>query len=494
MSVHRVFYFYRCACLLLCLLASKLFGQAPISLQASARKARTLVGESILIELRQTLRADLDLESVELNRDRTSIAVTPLGGPGGGRILSGKDYIALHHAPPLSGIGRAFRGKAGAAWTSQLNLFDYTRPPPSGRYRIAVSYRYGDSPSSVARANEIEIEVIPAKLLTAHFRWFGGSDARGELAALWAAEDLGKPHWFYQVSHKLDPSAVVSAADVGSAVIPAQAAPTLAHLNDIAGNQYERVAVWTDGARLCWLKIADSGSLGSSSCTDAGLNPRREVRLADPPLQLRGGGLAAVLTGEDPSGHPAASFLRVSPEGKTGNRLIPIGAAAAEGASVVWAESEDPVQAALYQFVHVAAGSKVLRTDLASGRQEVLFETPNQVVLVVADQWLGRATVYVLVRRGDAAEIHSWNPASQNSVEFPFPTAWKPVEAVPLANGRGLALLGRTPEGWAVVTRRERWTGTSSSPLHLIASPGGLFLIQHDTDRGFRILREFAGE
>jgi hypothetical protein len=483
---------FQCSAGVLCL-AARLVGQAPISLQASTPKPRTIVGESIRIDLHQILRADLDLETVELNRDQTSIIINSLDKPGETRVLSGKDYIALHHRQPLSQVGRSFHGKAGAAWTSQLNLLDYTYPLPAGRYRVAVSYRWADNAAAVVRANDVEIEVAPARLLSARFRWFGGAVARDQLAVLWAAEESGKPHWFYQVSDGLDPAAVVSAVDLGWTLSPAQVSPRIAHLNQIAGEQYERVAVWTDHSRLCWQRLADTGSIGAVSCADAGLSPRREVRLADPPLQLRQGGLVALLTGEDSTGNAQAALLRIGLDGRTQRRLIPIGGVAA-GEVVAWADSEEPVQGVLYHWVRGPGGSKVLRTDLVSGKQETLLETRDEVTAITVDQWLGRAEACALARRSDSFQVLCWSPAPSKPVELPFPLAWKLMEAAPLASGQGHALLGQTHEGWAVVTRRTRWTGASSSPPHLIASPGGLFLINHDANRGFRVLREFPGE
>jgi hypothetical protein len=489
-KVSALFGFLACG-----LLTDTLFGQAPLSLQASARKARTLAGEGVTIEVRQSLSTDLDMESLELNRDRTSIRITPLGAPGKARVLSGKDYIALHHPEPLTGIGRAFHGKAGTVWTSELNLLEYTYPLAAGRYTITVSYRYGDDATAVVHANEVGIEVVPTDLRTARFRWFGGAAARQEVGGLWAAEDAGRVRWFNQVSDGADPAAVVSTVELGWS-IPVETAPRLAHLNDIADNHFERVAVWTEAGRLCWQKLADSGPIGSFACADTGLKPGQAVRLADPPLQLRGGGLAAIVTGEDVAGQPAASLVRVGAEGNPEHRVLPTGLAFAAEASVVWAESEDPARGTLYGFGHAegqaAAANQFLRMDLESGKREVLLQTASEITWVEADQWLGQASVYAVVRLGDAVEVRGWSPRPATPVSIPFPTTWKLHDATTLANGQGLALSATTPGGWAVVTQREHWTGISPAP-YVIASPAGLFLLQHDPNRGFYVLLRSEG-
>lgn len=472
-------------------LAQALLGQVPISLQASARKARTIVGESITIELRQSLSSDLDMESVELNRDRTSIEITRQGAPGKVRVLSGKDYVALHHPEPLTQIGTSFHGKAGTTWTSELNVFEYTYPLAAGRYGITVSYRFGNDPSSVVRANQVAIEVAPAELVTARFRWFGGAAARQELDGLWAAKDAGRTRWFYQVSEAADPAAVVSAIELGWS-IPSGIVPRLALLNDIAQSHFTRIAVWTKDGQLCRQKVSDSGALGSASCADTGLKPGPTLRLADPPLQLRDDGLAAVVTGDGGADHQAASLVRVSAEGKAEHRLVPIGLAFASEGTVVWSESEEAVQGTVYGLARQGSGqaavaNQLWRVDLGSGKRETILQTANEIAWVGADQWLRTARVYAVVRLGEGAEVRCWSPTPAAPFAISFPITWKLNSAMPLVDGEGLALVAATPNGWAVVTRRERWSGVQASP-QVIAAAGGLFILQHAPNRGFYVL------
>ncbi|HEY3840184.1 MAG TPA: hypothetical protein VGL72_26610 [Bryobacteraceae bacterium] len=467
---------YRLLLLACVSLTGGLFGQSPISMQASARKTRTVVGEGILVDLRLSLSTDLDMETVELNRDRTTVQIRREDAPGDTRILSGKDYIALHHVQPLGQIGRSFHGKAGASWKSELNLFSYTYPLAAGRYRVLVSYRYGSEPSSVAQANEVEIEVAPAKLLYAEFRWFGGATAREELGALWSAEDAGHTRWFYQVSDAADPAAVRSAVELAGPV--PESAPRMAQLNDIVDNHFVRFAVWLVTGRVCWQKIADTGAGGRPNCADVGLQPGGALHLADPPLQTRDDGLSAVVVGGD-----KLSVVRIGANGQAEHRLVPTGGATAGEAVVVWGQSEQPPQGTVYG----AVGDQVWKVDLVSGRRDILWHSPNQVTLM-ADQWLGQGKVYAASRVGDTVEFRTGAPAAAPPVNISFPRTWKLVGATSLAAGQGLALTAATPDGWAIVTSRSRWMGTSGIP-HVIAAPKGLFLLQYDSLHGFSVIR-----
>src|SRR3981189_3235936 len=106
---------------------------APIALRLAARKTRTLAGEGIVLDLALEVRTELEMETVELNRGRTEVLGSALdGGQYGNRVLTGEDFMVLHRHPPLEPVGTRFVAPAGSAWTVQLELFSYARPPPAG--------------------------------------------------------------------------------------------------------------------------------------------------------------------------------------------------------------------------------------------------------------------------------------------------------------------------------------------------------------------------
>src|SRR5579871_4947744 len=105
---------------------------APIELRLSSRKPRTIAGEGITLDIAHQVLADLDMETVELNRNRTSIRIVSLSGDSPVLTLTGANHIALHRVHPFSQIGRAFHAPAGSAWISELALLNYTQPLPAG--------------------------------------------------------------------------------------------------------------------------------------------------------------------------------------------------------------------------------------------------------------------------------------------------------------------------------------------------------------------------
>src|SRR5262245_56634749 len=116
---------------------------APLVLKLSLHKGRFLVGEAVGIDVVVESIADVEMETVELNANRTEIRITD--GNGQTRVLTGQDYANLHIHPQLQDIGRRFRVTSGKPFNSMLDLFLYTRPLAPGHYRVEISYRYGDT-------------------------------------------------------------------------------------------------------------------------------------------------------------------------------------------------------------------------------------------------------------------------------------------------------------------------------------------------------------
>ena len=198
----------------------------PLELRIAAVKSRTIAREGIRLEVTRTLARDLPMDSVELNAERTRVTVKPLGGSEPARELSGKDYAALYHHHPLKEIGSHYEDKAGT-WTSILDLWNYTRPLAPGRYEIALSYRWGDTPAETARSNEVTVEVAPAKGLSFEPRWLAGGRPREDLGSIWTARDGGTVRWVFEVAFGEDPTVVRSAIDLDAPALEPLAPPCL---------------------------------------------------------------------------------------------------------------------------------------------------------------------------------------------------------------------------------------------------------------------------
>jgi hypothetical protein len=467
-------------------------GAQPLTLRAKVEKPRTLVGETIRIYIEVAVSAALDMESVELNRDRTRVRVTPLSG-GSARVFSGADYIRLHRFSGLIGIADRFHAAAGIAWTTQLDLQQYRRPLPAGRYRVEISYRYGETPETVARGNPVEVEVAPAQLLSAEYRWFGAPQARSELGSVWTARDGARVRWFFQTASPFDPTVVLSATEFAATAAPPASAPRLAHLNDSAAMHYDRIAVWLALDRLCWQPVHAAGLAAQPACFEHGLL-ESSVRMADPPLQRRSGGLSVVLTGRSSAGSAVAAIMDIAADGKVHQRTLSL-SSVPEQAVVAWSPVADEHATSVYTVNR----DRLARTDLATGEQQALFEGPGESDGFAIGQWLGLGTVFGIVREARsvriiAIDLQSGERLPAATVIDQIPLATKLVQAAPFGGGsRYPAVLFRDQDKWLIVTDRDRSTvvvdGDESGAARLVASPGGLFLIGHAAGRGFLATR-----
>src|SRR2546423_1401486 len=108
----------------------------PLDLRIAPERPRTLAGESVVIVVAHAVHADLPMETVDLNEDRTRITITSLDDPGGVEIFSGRVPRALPRREPLVPLGRRFLAPANSAWEIDLDLSLYRRPLSAGRYRV----------------------------------------------------------------------------------------------------------------------------------------------------------------------------------------------------------------------------------------------------------------------------------------------------------------------------------------------------------------------
>jgi hypothetical protein len=449
---------------------------APLELTLTAKKARVLVGEGIVLQVGHKVHADLELETVELNRNRTELTVT---GPAGTITLTGADHIALHQLHPLKEVGRRFRAPAGSAWTSELELFRYTRPLAAGRYRFSLTYRYGEES---AATNETEVEIAPARLLANRFRWFGESAARGQLASVWTTLDGETTRWFFQTVSAKDPGVVVRAADLEMGNVSRELKPSIAHLNDIASFHFERYVMWVDGERLGWIQAADTGRISEPAFIEHELG--EGAVLADPPLQKVAGGFAAVVAGRG-----SYALIDVDDKGSASKRIVP-----GEAAAVAWTESEEAETFALS-----ADRGALLRANLGG---EVAL--PGEAAALAIDQWMGRGKAFAVARDESVFEVIGWDladPALEPERLSSYDAEALPrgfitgelLDTAPLAEAQDLAMLFPGERAWAVLSQRKQYRAPRSAdadgPAYLVAARGGLFVVEHFPESGFIAVR-----
>ena len=347
------------------------------------------------------------METVELNRDRTRIRVTGLED-GATRTLTGRDHQQLHHKEDRAPVGGTFQATRGDSWTSPVELPNFARPLPPGRYRIEIEYQYSDDPGAVVRSNAVEVEVVPVEATRASLRWFGAAGARGELASIWAYHGKEGPHWMYQTANGHDPGAVLSAVDLGPVAPNEDTLVLLAHLNDIAYFHFERYAMWVDGPNLGWLAVQPHGALGAAAFVPHGLAGTPPTWLVDPPLHCLDGGLCAVVAGADSGGSPAFSLVRIDGNGDAQTRIYAQPAAATHACLGWHTWTGMPGGELWYAAGDAAETTRVLKMDLTSGAAGEGVDLPGSLLHLAANQWLGRGQVIAVTRESDALRLFRW--------------------------------------------------------------------------------------
>jgi hypothetical protein len=442
---------------------------APLSITAEAAKPRTLVGEDIVIHLHQQANSSLELEAIERNLDRTQIRLTTLAD-GKAVVLSGRDAMRLHQLSPLADFGRSFSAKAGESWSSDLNLLQYTRPPAAGRYRVEITYRYGSNGDAVARANAVEVEVTPAKLLTVAYQWFGPPAQRSDLGSVWTAQNAKKVRWFFQTATPQNPSAVLTATEFRQTESAPPSAPVLAHLNDFAAMHYDRFAVWQEGGRVCWDAVHAGGQLTHPVCTEHGLV---DTKLADPPLERRDGGLGLVLTGPN-----VAVVIDAGVDTKIRTRRVAL-SATPQRSVVFWDNSTGEAASALYWI----APSGLFLTNLATGDEKRVLDGVMDSNGLTIEQWLGTGMVAAVIRDQQAMRSILVD-ARTNQIERGVR-----ADGGELMDLTPSALLLRNADAWHIVTKSGpsavQVPEAGASELHLASSPMGLFVLGHSETHGF---------
>jgi len=463
---------------------------APIELRLSAPKPRLVVGEGIVLDLNVRVLSGIEMVSPELNRNRTSIRVEPRTASQ--QVLTGIDYVRVHRISPLTQIEDAFHADAGAAWTVPVELLNYAPPLPADRYAISLSYRFGDSEADTVSSNTVEIEIVPAELITVSFRWFGGASARDVLGGVWTARTAQGEQWFWQCADAFDPGALQFTVALGSPARRPGARPALAHLNDIHAMHFEKYVVWEQDGAVGYMRVHRSG-FDEPGFVEHGLGT--DARLIHPPLQQNDDSLLALVLGTGANGQPACSLVSVGGSGGGTARIAPLRSAASEGFALWPADG-----GAALVLLSDSAGRVSLMGAGRSG--EILIPRPVQGLQL--SQWMGAGIATGYFRENDFLHLFAMDPQARNAeprIPARFETGRFPVPpgrfmgSGSRENG-GCVLLFESQGGWLVLDGSQvfdvpRPSWSTGSP-HVVPAAGGLYLVHHDPARGF--VAELLGE
>lgn len=444
----------------------------PLELRLVPRKQRLLFGEGVVLDLEQATSAPLQLESVELNRDRTELVLTRLDGPAPKEErLDGRHHAKLYLIPPADEIGRSFEAPAGARWKAELELLLYRRPLAPGAWRLGLRYRLAAAKDAeVVEAAPVEWKVDPATTLGVTGRWFHTASRRGERAQARVVRDGEELRWHYQVAAGHDAGVLSWSLDVGPAP-DADARPVVAHLNKISQMRVERWLVWARPDALGALAINRRGRRGDPKLVPHGLQATPPPVLLDPPLHGGDGRLVALLAGTGPKG-PALSLVEVDPQGAATHRLLdPLGPV--DRAVVVWT-GEAPAEGLLFRCAPGDdGGTRLLRHPLKNGRIDLSVElgwTGETVVALLADQWTGQGGVCLVTSAPGkepgqvALRTIAWDVGGDEPCAERVRVVQGPLDVVdvqPVEGGRDAVLLGRCAAGWLLVGPQ----GTAAVPL-----------------------------
>jgi hypothetical protein len=295
-----------------------------------ATKPTVMAGEEPVLTLGVRVTAALDVETVELNRMRTSIRIEPLTGGWEVLVLTGLDHIRAHNHSPTAKVGVHFHAPAGSAWTAPLHLLDYGTALAAGRYRVSLTYKYGESAEEATASNAVEIAVVAAGHLSNSYRWLAGATPQEALANLWRAEARGEVGWVYQVADRENPGAVRRAVAVAVPEGASAYRPVLAHIDDMAAKHYERFAVWAEAEHLGCVRVQQEGATRELRRFLHGL---AGARIVEPPLQGVDGSLEVGLAGT-----ASSVLLRIGVDGALTRTEIPFAGAGPEAETAIPAD------------------------------------------------------------------------------------------------------------------------------------------------------------
>jgi hypothetical protein len=478
----------------------------PLDLRLSS-PPRFLVGEGVVLSISHRVQRALEMETVELNRNRTRVVLS-WQEPDGPRqqVLTGLEHASWHRLSQLTEIGRRFSAVSGDVWTSELELLNYRGALAAGRYQLGLEYRYGDAPDDVVHSNTVEFEVVPRELRAVRFRWFGESNPRGELAAVRVMVEGEASSWFFQTASPEQPEILRTSANLCASDWPMIEAPRLCHLNDIHGFHFERQALWLDPDGVSAVAVHVGGRQAEPRRFSHGLLLDPPPLLVDPPLQLRAERVAAVLMGADANGAPVAALLRESHDGTQSVSLAALPPNVARHAGAVWSATEDPAEASLFFAASVPGGMMFYRLALPSGVLHEVLPLAGVLQGLVVEQWLGNGAVFALCadrERGrrtlyrcelgestGVAEL-DWGPLGGELTDE------APLQLVAFADRSDVAALFLHPDEWVVATSAGIWRTPrlrGGGPPSLVATPKGeLFVLEWERAFGFKTQRVALG-
>lgn len=444
----------------------------PLSLSITPRKATWVAGEGILLDISHVVHADLDMETVELNRARTVLFITSLTDPAMKEALTGEDHARLHRISTLQPIGASFHATAGSTFESYLELLNYRTPLPAGRYRLSLRYAHGATPDEAVESNEVEVEVVPQTTLSLRHLWMSGGNPREELASAWVVRALaGSVHWLYRTARKHDPSVAMLATEI-EGPSPYSSPPVLAHLNDIAPMHFLRHLVWVDQTTLGFRKIHAYGAASGALAVGTGLLPQPQPILVEPPLHRRDDSLAAVVLGQSPAGQLALACIDQPVQGAAQWKLVPLPQEPVKEAVVVWDGEETSFRGRAILGIATSDGkTRIVAVDLSTGSPSELLSAPEELVCLRVDQGLAMGRLFVLCRGQDAFLVKAFDIGTLALVaesSFPFEALGlgeapaPPEDAVARAGEPALSLLFRGAKG------------------HVVAHPGGVVQVSFD--------------
>lgn len=463
---------------------------APIALGLRATNADTVVGEGVVLALDVTALAPAVLESPDLNDDRTRIEVERASD----RCvfeLDGAAHRALHRPRGDAPLGQTFSVDAATAWTVDLELLKYTRAPAAGEYTVRVRYRYGDTEREALATNAVTVRVHPAWQRGVSSRWFAMADARDELGLIREVDTAVGRRWIYHVARRHDPSASITASDIGRIPDEALSFPALARLDDISAGHFEKVLVWDAPGGIGWKTVQARGEVRAPALAPHGLGAG-DARLVEPPLQLRRGGFAAVMTGRDALGRAVAVALEVRSDREPRRDVIPLDGRSPEHAVVAWRERGDRAEATLWWAGRDHDGSSVMwRTEPGTGGSVEVWRSRDVAVRgLFLDAWRGGERVMALCTRGPTLEVLGWDThrgeASAHALgswdlerEGVSPEAL--IQSAPRHAGRSLVTLFRGDGQWVVLSP----SGVVRVPFEAAPSSGAPLLVVNARDRAF---------
>lgn len=458
---------------------------APLAIQLSARRPQTLVGEQILFDLGVRVAAPLTMEPPELNRSRTTLLLqTKDAAAPRSWTLNGADHMRIFHVHPLSEVGSAFEVEAGRQWKATLNLLQFTLPLPTGKYEIALRYRYGNNAADSVTTNTAAFEVLPAGLGSISYRWYGGAKPAETLGSVFVALDNGNEEWFYQIGSRRNPGAVETSVRIGRAARHAGARPVLAQLNDVQAMHFLKYVLWEQDGEIGALPVHSEGRGGEPRFVKHGLQPG--AALVDPPLQRHHGGLMAMLTGKLPDGRPGWALVTLPENGQGESRVAALDAAPVQALALWPADERAP---SLYMH---AGGRWLLRKPTGETGP---VDAEHSLESLALFQWMGAGTVYGHYR--DAKSIHTYARGTQGGASTPahsydaagigkfVASAWREPGGVAL-------LMEKESGGWVVLDGGQQYPipaarRAAAAPV-LLPAGKAIYVLQHDLKRGFLAL------